>query len=435
MSGNKKWEVGQATTSGGFARRSSLLAWTYVGGGNRSGGGSSRGNLRPTVIPEDADQGNSDDKNKRRRTSTTAPDVGGDSLPKNCARAAQKLTRVAENPGRFEEGNAEKLAIVAVDGDTRQNWEMWEPEGLRFDLPFMFSPREVAPPATLLESVQALMDSSLSVMPHSLPGDEKNLMSTALTICRCALKFARADSKNELLFCSTLMAVTRQRYRSHVDGLYRYDEAGAFVLVKTIAAEDVAFLHASLRLSECIMRSLPSNADRKDQFLLSEVRKVAASKNFETASFIDEVLASVSPPRRNQERNWKVDFVTLLVSIRSDLCCAAGMRSATQSYRRWGELPFSQGGGVAFDDVFFRHGQEDPSPSDNCYTGVRIRLGDHGQSEKLNRLRRFLITTFAGTEGLLLITFAKNPKRTLGYGNREIATRAYPTLRVSLLAY
>ena len=71
-----------------------------------------------------------------------------------------------------------------------------------------------------------------------------------------------------------------------------------------------------------------------------------------------------------------------------------------------GSRPSCRVAALSFDDVFFRHGQEDPSPTNNCYTRVRIRLGDLGQGGKLQRLRRFLITTFAGAEGLLLILSA-----------------------------
>ena len=154
------------------------------------------------------------------------------------------------------------------------------------------------------------------------------------------------------------------------------------------------------------MRSLRSNLDRKDHLLLEEVRKVVRGENFDAASFVDKVLGSIVPARRGEEHSWKMDFVSLLVSVRGDLCSAAGLRGAIQSYHRWGESPFIQGGGVAFDDAFFRHGQEDPSPENNCYTRVRMRLGDFKESGKLARLRRFLVTTFAGTEGLLLVLSA-----------------------------
>ena len=153
------------------------------------------------------------------------------------------------------------------------------------------------------------------------------------------MKFVRADSKNELLLCSTFMAVAGGNYRSHVDGLYRYDEAGAFVLVKTIAAGDVAFLHTSLQMAESIMRSIPGEMGRKDDLLVSEVRKIVSSSQFEASPFAGNVLAAMAPQGRNERNNWKTDFANLLVSIRGDLCSAAGLRGATQSYHRWGETP------------------------------------------------------------------------------------------------
>ena len=322
-----------------------LHGLTLEGGGQPDG--SSPHGISYPGISDDLGGEHADKGNKRHQPSTTAPSDVDDHTPKFIAGPGQKLAKVAETPkDRFDDGNRDRPPIIVVDDNSEENWEVWEPDDLGFGAPLTFVPREVTPSVTLLESVKALMETSQRVMPRSLPNDEKILVVTALTICRCALKFVRADSKNEVLLCSTFMAVTGQKYRSHVDGLYRYGDAGAFVLVKTIAAEDVAFLHASLRLAECIMQSMPGNMDRKDDLSLSEVGKIVSSSDFETSSFVDKVLASVGAPSRNAGKNWKTDFVTLLVSIRGDLCSAAGLRGAIQSYHRWGESPLLQGGGV-----------------------------------------------------------------------------------------
>ena len=278
-------------------------------------------------------------KHKRNKP-TMRETVPDEDPPIGPAGSLQKKARVEE---AYAEGRGVATAAEGADKETRklqEEWEIWEPEGLRPENPVTFVPREPPAPLSLLETVKVLSDASFCALPVSLPFEDRRIMAAAVTICRCALRFVRADSKNELLLCTTFMAATGQKYRSHVDGLYRYDEAGAFVQVKTVAAEDVAFLHTSLRFAECLMRSLPSNLDRKDHLLVEEVRKVVRGENFDAASFVDKVLGSIVPARRGEEHSWKMDFVSLLVSVRGDLCSAAGLRGAIQSYHRWWGITF-----------------------------------------------------------------------------------------------
>ena len=77
--------------------------------------------------------------------------------------------------------------------------------------------------------------------------------------------------------------------------------------------------------------------------------------------------------RPNQERIRRTDCVTRQAPVRGDLCHAAGLRGVIKKYRRWEGSPARQDG----EKCSFAAAREDPSPDDNCYTRVRIRLNNH----------------------------------------------------------
>ena len=82
------------------------------------------------------------------------------------------------------------------------------------------------------------------------------------------------------------MAATGQRYECNEDKLHRYEKAGTLVQVNTTTAEDLAFLHTTLRRTDCVMRSLSNSFGRKDYILLEKVRKIASASYFYGTSFV-----------------------------------------------------------------------------------------------------------------------------------------------------
>ena len=152
--------------------------------------------------------------------------------------------------------------------------------GLRFEAPLTFAP-------ILPGSVKVITDASLRVMPPDLPPEESRVMATGLTICRYPLNFGRPEPlKNEPLLRSKFMVATGQRYEYNEDKLHRYEKAGTLVQVNTTTAEDLAFLHTTLRRTDCVMRSLSNSFGRKDYILLEKVRKIASASYFYGASFV-----------------------------------------------------------------------------------------------------------------------------------------------------
>ena len=152
--------------------------------------------------------------------------------------------------------------------------------GLRFEAPLTFA-------RILSGSVKVITDASLRVMPPDLPPEESRVMATGLTICRYPLIFGRTEPlKTEPLLRTKFMVATGQRYEYNEDKLHRYEKAGTLVQVNTTTAEDLAFLHASLRRTDCVMRSLSNSFGRKDYILLEKVRKIASASYFYGASFV-----------------------------------------------------------------------------------------------------------------------------------------------------
>ena len=153
-------------------------------------------------------------------------------------------------------------------------------DGIRFEAPLTFA-------RILSGSVKVITDASLRVMPPDLPPEESRVMATGLTICRYPLNFGRPEPlKNEPLLRSKFMVATGQRYEYNEDKLHRYEKAGILVQVNTTTAEDLAFLHTSLRCTDYVMRSLSNSFGRKDYILLEKVRKIASASYFYGASFV-----------------------------------------------------------------------------------------------------------------------------------------------------
>ena len=106
--------------------------------------------------------------------------------------------------------------------------------------------------------------------------------------------------------------------------------------------------------------------------MLETVRKIASASNFRRA-FCGISDSNVTLARPNQERIRRTDYVTRQAPVRGDLCRAAGLRGDIKRYRRWEESPARQDG----EKSSFAAAREDPSPDNNCYTRVRIRLNNH----------------------------------------------------------
>ena len=297
-----------------------------------------------------------------------------------------------QSPLRLKRGGS-KLSVEITQWETKEFADIMEDD---FELPPDVD--EVELPVTLPELTDRLIekvDATTSQWVHKPSAATRR----ALLILGLYLSEKLAwNGASELLVSRALCVVFRHELRAHSDSVYRYLN-GAWRAIESIPQDMIRIMEETLVDLEALLDAatfIPNLPKKYDAVFAA----LADSAN----GIVDQSVSTHRDPAEpRQENAWAREASKRVMGLSLRFSGANRGKDLAKTFGNWFVEPRPPASGVVcFKDACLQAPDFSPlrkAAGNNCYTYIPTALHYKAADDDVDRLRKFFITTFAGSPG------------------------------------